>query len=379
MVVPIEADLHLFRSGHQIDETTGNQDEGTADPAPHQHHGDVVKGSEVDDQQPHSLNQHGAHEQIALADALGNKGNKKGSNDAADGGNGHNQGNHGEGAKAVNDIIGGDGDASHEGGHLEHHDEHDNEQVFVLHQVFDGVRQGELHRVVNGLDVLLRGEKHCQEHGDGEDAVHHGGHHVAVTVGHLGTCAGETQHQHRGHSVDYHHSGVHADVPGGVDAVALIGILGHHRSKSAVGDVGQGVDHARHHISDGSPDHAAGGGAAEGIGKGQHAHHCQERTAEGDVGAEASPLGAGALCDGAHHGVVDGIPDSGAQHNGGHGHRSQSHNVGVENRQVRAHKGPHELGGQITQAVTDDCGFCGQLLFIHLLSFLSFSCAETHL
>ena len=85
----------------------------------------------------------------------------------------------------------------------------------------------------------------------------------------------------------------------------------------------------------------------------QHEHHSSCRRAEQQPWTVASPAGTGTVAQRTDHGVIDGIPEAGDQHQEGHCRHADAADIGVKNHQEVANEHPAEVAAHIAHAVSD--------------------------
>ena len=279
-------------------------------------------------------------------------------------------------SRSAHEVVGHDADATHDRGEHQDHGDDQGAGVVILQGFDDGGEDVALLSFIRGqlhLYGLAGAEKADRQAGDGDEGEDQGGHEIALAGG--GRAAAEEEDEgHRGGGED-HGRDVAQDGAGGVQGDALLVGGGHAVGQGAHGDADRGVGHAAEDVGQAAPEGLGTAGNVQ-VQEGQTVGQGKDRRAEQDVRTEAAPAGMRVpLGDGAEHGIVDGVPDAGEQHDGGDDHRRQTDHVRVVNGEVAADERPGELRAGLAEAIADD-GTPGQLLLgVHgshpFLSFLA--------
>ena len=207
--------------------------------------------------------------------------------------------------------------------------------------------------VLLGVGLLAAGsaQPEQRDHHNGQD---HGRDEVALRVGDLGAFGvhgvGEVEdHGHRNQG-ENDADELRAEAAGGGQVHADAGVDGDDVLQRLIGDGAGRVGHAGAHIGEKREDDLQPTGHRE-DGEGQDVEDGEDGSAEDHVGTETTPAGLGVVSDVAHHRVVDGVPDTGDQHD--HGDRSggERDDVGVERHQVGVDHVPAHLARDLTKAV----------------------------
>ncbi|OQA65565.1 MAG: hypothetical protein BWY37_01756 [Firmicutes bacterium ADurb.Bin262] len=93
----------------------------------------------------------------------------------------------------------------------------------------------------------------------------------------------------------------------------------------------------------------------------------QRQGGEDDVGPHLAPFGSGFIDQGAHDGVVDGVPDAGDDHQQARGPRAEQENIGVEEQDVRVDKTDNQVLAEARHRERPNVGFGQVFFFKHAL------------
>ena len=221
----------------------------------------------------------------------------------------------------------------------------------LIHNMVKGVSEGYtkvLELVGVGLLAAGSAQPEQRDHQDGQD---HGCNEVALRVGDLRAVGvhgvGEVEdHGHRNEGED-DADDLGAEAAGGGEVHADAGVNGNDVLQRLIGDGAGRVGHAGAYIGDESQDNLQQPGHRE-HGEGQDVEDGEDGSAEDHVGTETTPAGLGVVSDVAHHRVVDGVPDTGDQHDHGDRTGGERNDVGVERHQVGVDHVPTHLARDLT-------------------------------
>ena len=87
--------------------------------------------------------------------------------------------------------------------------------------------------------------------------------------------------------------------------------------------------------------------------EGEYEYEGCDRSAEEQPRAESSPSGVRLVCERTDDRVVDGIPESGDEHQGCHSTHTDAENVGVKDHEEVAHEHPRKVATDIAHTVCD--------------------------